>query len=40
MLLAIETATDRASVALGRAGADPLEENLAARGGMRPRCCR
>jgi tRNA threonylcarbamoyladenosine biosynthesis protein TsaB len=29
MLLAIETATDRASVALGLPGADPLEENLA-----------
>jgi tRNA threonylcarbamoyladenosine biosynthesis protein TsaB len=29
MLLAIETATDRASVALGVPGADPLEENLA-----------
>jgi len=29
MLLAIETATDRASVALGVPGADPLEENVA-----------
>ena len=29
MLLAIETATDRASVALGLPGADPLEENVA-----------
>jgi len=29
MLLAIETATDRASVALGIPGADPLEENVA-----------
>jgi tRNA threonylcarbamoyladenosine biosynthesis protein TsaB len=29
MLLAIETATDRASAALGVAGADPLEENVA-----------
>ncbi|MEP7226753.1 MAG: tRNA (adenosine(37)-N6)-threonylcarbamoyltransferase complex dimerization subunit type 1 TsaB [Gemmatimonadales bacterium] len=29
MLLAIETATDRASVALGVSGADPLEENVA-----------
>jgi tRNA threonylcarbamoyladenosine biosynthesis protein TsaB len=28
MLLAIDTATDRASVALGVPGADPLEENL------------
>jgi len=28
MLLAIETATDRASVALGVAGADPVEENV------------
>lgn len=29
MLLAIESATDRASVALGVPGADPLEENVA-----------
>lgn len=29
MLLAIDTATDRASVALGIPGAEPLEENLA-----------
>ena len=29
MLLAIETATDRASVAIGLPGAEPLEENLA-----------
>ena len=29
MLLAMETATDRASVALGVPGADPLEENVA-----------
>ena len=29
MLLALETATDRASVALGVPGADPLEENVA-----------
>ena len=29
MLLAIDTATDRASVALGAAGSEPLEENLA-----------
>ena len=29
MLLAIDTATDRASVALGIPGADPLEENMA-----------
>ena len=29
MLLAIETATDRASVALGVPGSDPLEENVA-----------
>ena len=29
MLLAIETATDRASVAVGLPGAEPLEENLA-----------
>jgi len=28
MLLAIDTATDQASVALGAAGAEPLEENL------------
>ena len=28
MLLAIDTATDRASVAIGAAGAEPLEENL------------
>ncbi len=37
MLLAIETATDRASVALGVPGADPLEENRGRRPAARRR---
>jgi hypothetical protein len=40
MRLAIETATDRASVALGAPGGSVVERELAGARGMRRRCSR